>query len=118
MTFDPVTVAAYAFGLFLLYVLLRIVLVPMRFVVQVLVHGAAGVLLLAVVNGIGNALGVARLYVPINPVTALVSGFLGVPGVAALITLRWWLGVPQGAALPVVMPALPAVMPALPVVAP
>lgn len=113
MTFDPVTVAAYAFGLLLVYMLLRAVLVPMRYVAQVLLHGAVGVALLAVVNGAGNVLGVAPLYVPINPVTALVSGFLGVPGVAALIALRLWLGVPQAAALTVV-PAMLSGVSALP----
>jgi inhibitor of the pro-sigma K processing machinery len=40
------------------------------------------------VNWIG---GYFHYHLPLNPVTALVAGFLGLPGVAALITMQLWL---------------------------
>jgi len=45
-----------------------------------------GVALLAFVNFLGRF--VLGIYLPINPVTALVAGFLGIPGVVLLIALQ------------------------------
>lgn len=94
MAFDPVTIAAYLFGLAMLYVIVRLLLIPARFTVRVLLHAGAGALGLLAFNWLGQHVAVVDLYVPVNPVTALVAGFLGLPGVLALLALRHWLVAP------------------------
>lgn len=47
-----------------------------------------GALFLFFLNAVGNQFG---LYIPINFVTAAVSGLLGLPGVAALSVIQLWI---------------------------
>jgi len=83
---DISTVIAYAFGVFLLYIVAYILYVPLKFVIRLMYNAIIGGVLLWVVNLVGGFLG---LSVPINPVTALVAGFLGIPGVVLIIALRY-----------------------------
>lgn len=46
-----------------------------------------GAIFLFFLNAIGNQFGI---YVPINFVTSAISGFLGIPGVAALTCIQLW----------------------------
>ncbi|MFO7265645.1 MAG: pro-sigmaK processing inhibitor BofA family protein [Limnochordales bacterium] len=82
-------IVAYLFGLGLLYLIARLLALPVRIVVRLVVNVLAGALLLAVVNFLGRF--VLGVYVPINPVTALVAGLLGLPGVALLVALQYLL---------------------------
>ncbi|MBS4197981.1 pro-sigmaK processing inhibitor BofA family protein [Lederbergia citri] len=47
-----------------------------------------GALFLFFLNAIGNQFGV---FVPINFATSAISGFLGIPGVAALAMIQLWI---------------------------
>ncbi|GIN93482.1 sigma-K factor-processing regulatory protein BofA [Siminovitchia terrae] len=47
-----------------------------------------GALFLFFLNAVGNQFG---LYIPINFVTAAISGLLGLPGVAALSVIQLWI---------------------------
>ena len=79
-------IIAYLFGLMLLYILARLLLIPLRLAIRLLINGVIGGLLLWLVNLLGMFVGV---YLPINPITALVAGFLGIPGVILLLVLRY-----------------------------
>lgn len=79
-------IIAYAFGLFLLYLIARLLLVPLKIILRLLYNGLIGGVVLYLVNLIGGWFG---LYIAINPITALVAGFLGVPGVILLILLQF-----------------------------
>ncbi|MGB3960230.1 MAG: pro-sigmaK processing inhibitor BofA family protein [bacterium] len=79
---------SYAFGLLLLYLIARLFLVPLRILVRLLYNGIIGGLLLWLVNLVGSFFGVM---IPINPITALAAGFLGVPGVILLLLLQYLL---------------------------
>lgn len=79
---------SYAFGLFLLYLIARLFLVPLRILVRLLYNGIIGGLLLWLVNLVG---GFFSVMIPINPITALAAGFLGVPGVILLLLLQYLL---------------------------
>ena len=68
---------SYAFGLLLLYLIARLFFVPLRILMRLLYNGIIGGLLLWLVNLVGSFFGVT---IPINPITALAAGFLGVPG--------------------------------------
>jgi inhibitor of the pro-sigma K processing machinery len=76
---------SYAFGLLLLYLIARLFFVPLRILMRLLYNGIIGGLLLWLVNLVGSFFGVT---IPINPLTALAAGFLGVPGVVLLLLLR------------------------------
>lgn len=65
----------------------------LKWPIKILINGIIGVVLLYVVNIITANLGVigirTNFVLPINPITALIAGFLGIPGVVviALIVL-------------------------------
>lgn len=82
-------VFAYAFGVLLLYLIARVLVLPLRILLRLLYNALVGALLLAFVNFVGSF--VIGVYLPINPVTALVAGFLGIPGVVLLIALQYLL---------------------------
>lgn len=81
-------VAAFAIGLLLLYVLGRILFIPLRLVIRLLFNAAVGGLLLWIANLLGRYIGVS---VPINPITALLAGFLGVPGVVLVVAIQYFI---------------------------
>ncbi len=83
-------IIAYLFGLMLLYILARLLLIPLRLAIRLLINGVIGGFLLWLVNLLGLFVGV---YLPINPITALVAGFLGIPGVILLLVLKYVVGV-------------------------
>jgi inhibitor of the pro-sigma K processing machinery len=55
---------------------------PLKILGKLILNGAFGVLLLLLVNFVGHYVGIT---IAINAVTALIAGFLGVPGVIFLI---------------------------------
>ncbi len=55
---------------------------PLKILGKLILNGIFGVLLLLLVNFIGGYVGIT---IAINAVTALIAGFLGVPGVLFLI---------------------------------
>jgi len=79
-------ILAFAFGLILLYLLGWLLIIPVKYLFKLIVNGIIGGVLLLIVNFIGRFIGI---YVGINPVTALIAGFLGVPGVILLIVLQY-----------------------------
>lgn len=94
MDIDPIVIVAYLFGILMVYILLRVLLIPARLMMRVLVHGVLGGIALALLNFVGQYWTAVDLYVPINPVTAVTTGFLGLPGVLMLLILRHWLVAP------------------------
>jgi inhibitor of the pro-sigma K processing machinery len=83
---DYSIIIAYAFGLILLYIIGRIVFVPVKFALKLIYNGIIGGIMLWFLNIVGSYFG---LHIGINPVTALVAGFLGVPGVILLVVLKY-----------------------------
>ena len=82
---DMTVVAAYAFGLILIYVLGRMFFMPLKLVFKLIYNALIGGAMLWVVNFLGAHIGFA---IVINPLTALVAGFLGLPGVVLLILFK------------------------------
>jgi len=83
---DYTAILAYAFGLLLLYVIGRALIMPIRIVIKLVYNALIGGVILLLINFIGRYLG---LHIALNPVTALVVGFLGVPGVIMLLVLQY-----------------------------
>ncbi|MBQ8834195.1 MAG: pro-sigmaK processing inhibitor BofA family protein [Oscillospiraceae bacterium] len=65
--------------------LLRLLLLPMKWGIRVALHAGCGFFCLWLLNTVAFATGV---YLPINAVTVLISGTLGLPGVALLTLLE------------------------------
>ncbi|WP_205687629.1 pro-sigmaK processing inhibitor BofA family protein [Clostridiisalibacter paucivorans] len=77
---------AYAFGLILLYVLGMILIVPLKYIFKLIINGLIGGVALFLINIVGGFFGIS---LGINPITALVVGFLGVPGVILLLIIKY-----------------------------
>ncbi|WP_062350909.1 pro-sigmaK processing inhibitor BofA family protein [Bacillus kwashiorkori] len=60
---------------------------PIKIIGQTFVKILIGALLLFFLNAFGNQFGI---HVPINLITATISGILGIPGVLALTTIQLW----------------------------
>ncbi|ABR50840.1 sigmaK-factor processing regulatory BofA [Alkaliphilus metalliredigens QYMF] len=86
MGFELSVILAYAIGLILLYVVGWILLIPIKWLVKLIWNGIIGGIMLLMLNFIGGFWGI---YLAINPVTALITGLLGVPGVILLLILKY-----------------------------
>ena len=70
---------AYAAGIALIFFFGKMLV---RFMLKLLLNGAAGGALLVILNFFGGAIGIT---VPVNLITAFAAGALGLPGIAALV---------------------------------
>lgn len=76
---------AFLAGLLIVVVIGKVMLVPLRYLVKLIANGIIGGILLWIINIVGAGF---SIHVPINVVTALIAGFLGIPGVVLLIALK------------------------------
>ena len=65
-------------------VLVRLMLIPMKFIFKLGIHSACGFFCLWMLNAISAFTGI---YFPMNAVTVLVAGFLGIPGIGVMALL-------------------------------
>lgn len=65
-------------------VLVRLLLIPMKLVFKIGLHSACGFLCLWLLNAISMFTGI---FFPINAVTVLIAGFLGLPGIGVMALL-------------------------------
>lgn len=85
ISIDFSVVLAYAFGLLLLYIVGWLLVMPVKFLLRLLYNGIIGGIMLWILNLVG---GFFNVQVAINPVTALIAGFLGIPGVLLILVLQ------------------------------
>lgn len=64
--------------------LVRALLLPMKLIFKVGIHSACGLICLWLLNSISAFTGI---YFPINAVTVLTAGFLGLPGIGIMAVL-------------------------------
>lgn len=76
----------YLVGILLLYAVARLLLGPLRLVGKLIWNALLGGALLYVLNLLGDKIGIT---LPLNPISALVVGFLGIPGVILLLALQY-----------------------------
>ena len=74
--------------LLLLMLLLKVLVLPIRWFWKVFVNSGCGFLCLWLLNSTSSFTG---LLFPINAVTALIAGFLGLPGIILLAILQFML---------------------------
>ena len=73
---------------FLLLLLLRIIALPIRWFWKLSINSACGFFCLWLLNSMAGFTG---LYFPINAVTVIVAGFLGLPGISVLALVQLFL---------------------------
>ena len=78
-------VLAYVFGLILLYFAGWLLLVPFKGILKLLLNALIGGVVLVLLNLFGSNWGI---HIGVNPITALVTGFLGIPGVILILLLQ------------------------------
>lgn len=79
-------VLTFALGIILLFLVARLLFGPLRIVGRLIWNALLGGVLLYLINLVGVKIG---LHLPLNPVSALVVGFLGIPGVILLLVLQY-----------------------------
>lgn len=77
---------AIVLPMLLLGLLLRLLVMPIRWFWKVFINSACGFLCLWLLNSVSGFTG---FYFPINNVTAIIAGFLGLPGIGLLAVLQW-----------------------------
>ena len=82
-------VGAYAFGIALILLLGFFMVIPLKIVFKLVYNGLIGGVALWLINLIGAGFG---FVLPITVWTALLVGFLGLPGVAILILYFVFIG--------------------------
>lgn len=82
---SPSVIIAYIAGLVVLLALGYLLLTPVKLLVKFIANGLLGGAMLWVLNVLGSAI---PIFIAINPITALVAGLLGVPGVALMLLLQ------------------------------
>lgn len=86
LSISPEVVIYFILGLVLLYGLGWLLLVPFKKIMRLVANSLAGALVFFLINLIGSGYGYAIL---LNPFSALVTGFLGIPGVLLSAVLQW-----------------------------
>lgn len=79
-------VLAYIVGLILLFLLGWILIIPIKFLIKFLFNSIIGGIMLYILDAFGRFIG---LTIGINPYTAVVAGFLGIPGIILMIILKY-----------------------------
>lgn len=85
MSFDIMSIIAYIAGLLLTYVFCRIFIRPIKWLLKTTLNGILGGIILLLFKFLGGFIG---LSITVNPVTALITGFLGLPGAILVIVLQ------------------------------
>ena len=73
---------------FLIFALLRIMALPIRWIWKLSINSACGFLCLWLLNSVSAFTG---LYFPVNAATVVAAGFLGLPGIGALALVQFFL---------------------------
>lgn len=77
-------IIAYVVGLGALYFVGWLLLVPLKFLSRLLLNALVGGVLLVLLSMVGS---IFHLTISVNAITAVMAGFLGVPGVALVVVL-------------------------------
>ena len=85
---DPIVVVSLLAGLIVVLLILGAPIKPIRFFGQFFVKLMIGILFLFFLNSFGSLI---DYQIPINFVTAFVSGILGIPGVALLVAIDYFI---------------------------
>lgn len=75
----------YILGLLVIFVVTKIFFKPIKFTLRLIANSILGAGVIWIINLLKPIFGI---YIGINPVTALITGLLGVPGVCLILILQ------------------------------
>ncbi|KUG02553.1 inhibitor of pro-sigmak processing bofa [hydrocarbon metagenome] len=78
-------IIAALFVLVILYLIAQVFLKPIKLLWKLIINSAVGVMLLLIINFIGAYF---SFILPVNLITILIAGFLGIPGLMLLICFQ------------------------------
>lgn len=78
-------ILSFIIGIILLYIILRLMVIPIKIIIKLIINALVGGLLLFFFNLVGGIFG---LSIMINPLNAIIAGVLGVPGVILILILQ------------------------------
>lgn len=81
-------VLAWVIGVLIILALGKAMLLPLKVVIRLVINGILGGIAILVINLIGSPLGFT---LALNPISALVAGVLGLPGIILLVILKFLL---------------------------
>lgn len=90
MPIDYGVILAYIIGIILLFILGRLLVVPLKIVVKLVVNALLGAVAILLVNWIGGFFG---FHIAFNIYTAFIVGTLGIPGLVLLVILKLIFGI-------------------------
>lgn len=82
---DFQVVLFFALGLVLLYFTGWLLLAPLKVILKLIINGILGGLILLLINVVG---GIFSVTIAINPLSALIAGYFGLPGIILLFLLK------------------------------
>ncbi|OGO77183.1 MAG: SigmaK-factor processing regulatory BofA [Clostridiales bacterium GWB2_37_7] len=82
---DLLSILAIFLAIGAVYILGMLLVLPIKLIVRLVINGVIGALALIVFNVFGSYIGVT---IGVNPITALIAGFLGIPGVLLMIFVK------------------------------
>jgi inhibitor of the pro-sigma K processing machinery len=85
LTVLPV-ILAFGGGLLILFILAKVLKISLKIIWKLIINALIGAAILVLFNLVG---GIFSFSIPITPLNALITGFLGVPGVILLIILQF-----------------------------
>lgn len=85
---DVFSILAIFLAIGAVYIIGVLLVLPIKIVVRLVLNGIIGAVALFVINIFGGMVGFT---IGINPITALVAGFLGIPGIILLLFLQYFL---------------------------
>ena len=71
-------------GLAFLFLIIKLLKWPLK----ILINGILGIILLYIANIVGSYIG---FVLPINAISALIAGFLGIPGIIFLVLFQFFI---------------------------
>ena len=85
MEMSFVSIVGYVLGILIVCVISGIFLKPIKFVLKLILNSIIALVFMALINLIGSGAGI---HIGLNPVTAVVAGALGTPGVILILLLQ------------------------------
>lgn len=82
---DFTVILFFGLGLVLLYITGWLLLAPLKFILKLVISGVLGIVVLLVINLVG---GIFDVTIAINPLSAIVAGYFGIPGIILLLSLK------------------------------
>lgn len=83
---DIFSILAVFLAIGAVYIIGVLLVLPIKIIVKLVINGIIGAVALFAINFLGGLIGFS---IGINPITALIAGFLGVPGIILLIFLQY-----------------------------